>query len=153
MRELIGVALAAALLSSCGDPTPPLARPTTCDGIITPCAIVTFAWNAWPDTMLVMVTHEPTIEAARSFVATGVGPSIPSGPIVRGAGSDPRLPFHYVPELVRLVDVAIELCDGRLMKTEAQLNEYFLGSTGNANASGGHFCPWDARPVHVSGAP
>lgn len=153
MRRRLGAALAAALLAGCEGSTPPLAGPSTCVGIPGPCAIVTFAWSAWPDTMLVMVTHEPTIEAARSYVATGEGPSIPSGPILRGAGSDPRLPFHYVPEHVRLVDLAIELCDGRLMKTEAQLNEYLRGSTGNANASGGHFCPWDARPVHVSDAP
>jgi hypothetical protein len=145
VRPLI---LAAGMLSACGDATPPLRDPVTCAGL-DPCALVTFAWDARPDTMVVLVTDAATIAAAHAYVATSSVPSIPSGPIVRGAGSDPRLPFHYVPDSVRLVEVAIELCDGRLMKTEAELNEYFLGATGDAGASRAQFCPWGARPVRV----
>lgn len=151
MRKLTllsGAAFATTLLAGgCGDPVPPPV-PVTCEGA-EPCAIVTFVWDSRPDTMRVMVTHGPTIQAAHGYVQTGQGAGIPSGPIVRGAGSDPALPFHYVADSVRLVEAAIELCDGRLMKTVAQLNEYFAGATGNANANRALFCPWGARPVLV----
>lgn len=140
-------ALAAIVAAGCGSsPTPPPA--VGCEGA-EPCAIVTFVWDSRPDTMRVMVTHGPTIQAAHAYVQTGTGPGIPSGTIQRGAGSDPALPFHYLPDSVRLVEVAIELCDGRLMKTVAQLNAYFEGATGNPNASRAPFCPWGARPVQV----
>jgi hypothetical protein len=152
MRPARCIAALAALVAGCADPTPPLPAPTTCESLA-PCAIVTFVWDSRPDTMHVMVTHAPTIAAAHAYVLNGSGPAIPSGPIVRGPGSDPRLPFHYLPDAVRLVDVAIELCDGQLMKTEAQLDDYFLGVTGNPNATRALFCPWGARPVQVEESP
>ena len=145
IRRAAGL-LAVVIVSGCGSPTPPVA--VGCEGA-EPCAIVTFVWDSRPDSMRVMITHGPTIQAAHAYVNTGQGPAIPSGTIVRGAGSDPALPFHYLPESVRLVEVAMELCDGSLMKTVAQLDAYFAGATGNANASSAPFCPWGARPVQV----
>lgn len=137
------------LTVACSEPTVPVPPLTSCDGIDGPCAIVTFVWDSRPDTMRVLVTHGPTIAAAQERVATGVGPTIPAGPIVRGTGSDPALPFHYVPDSLRLADVAMEICDGRLMRTVAQLNEYFQGITGHADATRALFCPWGARPIAV----
>jgi hypothetical protein len=99
--------------------------------------------------MRVLITHAPTVAAACTYLASGTGPHIPTGTIVRGAGSDGALPFHYIPESVRLVEAAIEVCDGRLMKTAAALDDYIEGVTGDRNASQAPYCPWGARPVAV----
>lgn len=99
------------------------------------------------DTLRVLVTDSATIDAAQSFIQHQSGPSLVSGRIVKGAGTDSRYPFHFVPETVRLVDVAIELCDGALMRTPAEVSQFFEGSTGNANAADAQWCPWGSRPV------
>jgi hypothetical protein len=112
-------------------------------------AIVAFAWDTRPDTMQVLIGDSATVAAACAYLATGTGAHIPAGPIVRGAGVDPRVPFHFIPDSVRLVEVAIELCDGRMMRTAAQVDEYFVGATGQANAQKAPFCPWGARPIAV----
>jgi hypothetical protein len=112
--------------------------------------IVTFTWDVRvEDTMRVLVTDPATIAGACAFIENGSGPRMPTGTIVRGAGSDPALPFHYLPGTVRLADAAVEICDGRLMKTEEALDDYLEGVTGDRNAVQAPYCPWGARPVRV----
>lgn len=112
-------------------------------------AVVTFAFEASSDMLDVLVLDEPTIEAALQRVATGVGPRMPVGPIRRGAGIDPDYPFHFVPEDLRLADLATEVCDGRPMQTEAEVDDFIELSTGDRNAASATWCPWGARPVAV----
>lgn len=138
-RRLTILALAA--LAGCGD--------STGEGLLDGGAIVTFAFEATNDTMLVLVTDSATIRHAEDRVATGSGPRMPVGPIVRGAGIDTRYPFRFEPEAVRLADVAIEVCDGRPMKSAAEVNQFFEWSTGNASAPRATWCPWGAKPVAV----
>ena len=143
---------ATALLLAC-DSTLPLPAPVlpigSCDPLTAP-AVVTFAWDARPDTMRIIINSAETVAAACQYIETQSGPNIPSGPIVKGAGiADTRVPFHFIADSVRLVDVGIEICDGALMKTAAEVNEYFQGATGNANSPKAPFCPWNARPVRV----
>jgi hypothetical protein len=125
---------------SCTDSTAPLP-----DGG----AIVTFAFSASPDTMDVLVLDSSTIAVAERRVATGTGPRLPVGPIVRGAGIDRRYPFHYVEADVRLADLAAEVCDGRPMRTADQVDEFFELSTGKRDTSHAIWCPWGATPVAV----
>jgi hypothetical protein len=54
-----------------------------------------------------------------------------------------------LPGTVRLADAAVEICDGRLMKTEEALDDYLEGVTGDRNAVQAPYCPWGARPVRV----
>jgi hypothetical protein len=112
-------------------------------------AVVTFAFQGRTDTMLVLMTDPATISAAEARVRTGRGPNIPIGPIARGAGIDPRYPFHFIADSVRLAEVAIELCDAAPMRTVAEVDAFFLGSTGNPDAARATWCPWAAYPVAV----
>lgn len=112
-------------------------------------AIVTFTFDATNDTLDVLVLDSATIAAARQRAETGAGPRMPVGPIVRGAGIDPQYPFHYVPSDIRLNDLAIEVCDGRPMRTAAEVDEFFELSTGNRNAAQATWCPWGATPIAV----
>ena len=114
-----------------------------------PGVVVTFVWDSHPDTMRVLVCDADAIAAAQSYIATQTGAHIPSGPIVRGPGVDAAVPFHFIPDSVMLVEVAIELCDGRMMRTSAEVDAYFVGATGSANASKAPFCPWSARPIGI----
>lgn len=109
-----------------------------------------FSWDVRvEDTMRVLVTDPATVAAACAFIESGSGPRMPTGTIVRGSGSDPALPFHYLPGTVRLADAAVEICDGRLMRTEEALDDYIEGVTGDRNAAQAPYCPWGARPVKV----
>lgn len=115
--------------------------------------VVTFVWTSRPDTMRVLITDSATVCDASRYVRTQAGPSIPNGIIVRGAGSDPALPFHYLPESVRLNEATIEVCDSKLLRTPADVDEFFVGITGRADSPSAQYCPWSARPVRVAPAP
>jgi hypothetical protein len=116
-------------------------------------AIVTFAFEASADTLRVHVRDSATIARAEARVATGQGPRMPVGPIVRGAGVDARYPFHYLADDVRLNDLAMEVCDGRPMRTPQEVTTFFALATGDANASRATWCPWGASPIAVERLP
>jgi hypothetical protein len=139
--EAIPAWLALVLAGSCSSAG---SEPGAGDG-----AIVTFAFQGRTDTMLVLITDRVTIAQAETRVRTGRGAAIPIGPIVRGAGVDPRFPFHFLPDSVRLAEVAIELCDGRPMRTAAEVDDFFEGSTGHRDAPRATWCPWGAYPIAV----
>ena len=124
----------------------------SCDDTIVepraPGAVVTFAFSGSADLMDVHVRKASTIAAARAYLQTQAGPKFPIGPIARGAGADPYYPFHFLPDQVDLAEVAMELCDGRPMKTEAAVEQFFAG-TGRANEQTTTYCPWGAYPVAV----
>jgi hypothetical protein len=85
-----------------------------------------------------LVRGAGAIQAACTNLAAEATASIPAGLIVRGAvPSDPALPFHYIPESVALADATIELCDSRLLKTEAEVDDYFQG----VNSDPAPYCP------------
>jgi hypothetical protein len=126
-----------------GDPASPRA--------LGPAAEVSFAFTGRPaDTLRVLVRGEGAIADVRAFLATRDGPRIPAGTIARGAGLDPRYPFHFLPESVQLVDAAIELCDGAPMRTAGAVDEYMRGATGEANPQQAPWCPWSAYPVSLT---
>lgn len=141
-RLLLAAGAALAATVACDDPaaTSPLPEGG---------AIVTFTFSATNDTLDVLVLDSATIAQAREHAETGTGPKMPVGPIVRGAGIDPRFPFHYVPAEVRLDDLAIEVCDGRPMRTAEEVNEFFELSTGSRNSAQATWCPWGATPIAV----
>lgn len=112
-------------------------------------AIMTLYFDAGQDTMDVLLTDSATIAQAEQRVLTGVGSRMPTGLIVRGAGVDARYPFHYLPDSVRLTDLAMEVCDGRPMKTPQEVNAFFYLSTGDSLRATATWCPWGAEPVAV----
>jgi hypothetical protein len=118
-------------------------------------AIVTVAFEGLADTLDIVVTDAATIAAAEAYVHAHSGSRMIAGRIERGAGVDSRYPFHFVPETVRIVDVAIEVCDGAPMRTAAAVDSFFVWSTGNVNAASTQYCPWSSYPIAVQrfGAP
>ena len=114
-------------------------------------AVLTVVFDANPtDTIEVLVTDSATIAAAEAYVATKSGPRLVSGQIVKGAGFDTRYPFHFVASSVRLVDFAIEICDGAPMKTAQDVSQFFEWSTGNASSASAQWCPWGSSPLKVT---
>ena len=133
--------LAGTVLASCD------AYPTVPDH---PWGIVRFAFDDYPgDTLNVIVTHGPTLEAARTYIRTESGPRIPIGPIVRGAGIDGRYPFHFLADSVRLVESVSGGCDAAFMYTPLDVEEFFRTTVGSAEAAQAHWCPSGAYPVAV----
>ena len=64
----------------------------------------------------------------------------PSGELARGDGGfNHPWSWHLKPETVRMVEVSIELCDGRPSFVERDV-EYWLGTVGR-------YCPWAGRIV------
>ena len=111
---------------------------------------VRLAFDGYPqDTMRIAISDTAAIRLAREFVNTGQGPKLPIGRIVRGAGLDPRYPFHFEPSSVQFADFAIEVCDGAPMRTDSAVVEFMKGATGEANPSSATWCPWGAYPVAV----
>jgi len=112
--------------------------------------MLTVVFDGHPsDTMVVLATEPATIAAAEAYVRTGTGPRLVTGQIVRGAGVDPRYPFHFVPESVRLADFAMEICDGAPMRTSKDLDDFFGWATGSPNSPTAPWCPWGSSPVGV----
>lgn len=113
-------------------------------------AVIVLAFDGFPqDTMRIAITDTAAIRMAREFVETGEGPKMPVGTILRGAGIDPRYPFHYEPSSVHFADVAVEVCDGAPMRTEAAVLEFMRGATGEQNPTSATWCPWAAYPIEV----
>jgi hypothetical protein len=119
-------------------------------------AVITVAFEGHPaDTLDIIATDSATIAAAEAYVHSHSGSHMISGRIQRGAGWDTQYPFHFAAETVRIVDVAIEVCDGAPMKSAAAVDSFFVWSTGNANAESAQYCPWSSYPIKVErfGAP
>ncbi len=129
-------------LAACSDST---AEPTNgaIDG-----ALVTFAFEGHPaDTLEVWITDSASIAAAERYVQTKVGPRMLVGTIERGFGFDTVHPFHFRPQTVRLVDNAIEICDGAPMRSAADVDQFFEWSTRNRQSLSGTYCPWSSYPI------
>ena len=144
-RSLLLPLLVPLAFGGCGgdDPTSPR--------VLGPAAEVSFAFTGRPaDTLRVFLRGEAVIADVQAYLATQDGPRIPAGTIERGAGLDPRYPFHFLPESVQLVDAAIELCDGAPMRTAGAVDEYMRGATGEANPQQAPWCPWSAYPVSLT---
>ena len=145
MRLALSAVCAAVMLPSCSDaPAGPSSRVPVGGGVIT------FAFGARPELTMRVAAGAATVAAAESYLRTGEGPRIPSGPIVRGPGIDERYPYHFLPDAVDLVDVAMELCDGAPMLTPAEVNEFMRGATGEPFPASARWCPWSAVPVAVT---
>jgi hypothetical protein len=87
------------------------------------------------DTFVVRSTHAETILRLREALA-GRRAGFPSGPLRRGDGGfNAPWSWHLDPAETRLVEVAIELCDGTPSYVEQHQDDF------------PHYCPWGARVV------
>ena len=115
----------AALAGCASDPTP---------------AGMEFVVAVEQETFVVRTTDAETMRLALENVAGG-NRRFPLGPLVRGDGGfNQPWSWHFDPDRVRLVENAIEVCDGRPSYVEGHLQD-FLAT----------YCPWGARVVTIRG--
>jgi hypothetical protein len=90
------------------------------------------------ETFVVHTTDPETMRLALENVAGG-NRRFPLGPLVRGDGGfNAPWSWHFDPDRVRLVENAIEVCDGRPSYVEAHLQDFLAA-----------YCPWGGRVVSI----
>ena len=101
-------------------------------------AAVDFIVAVEQEVFVLRTTDAETIRLAMDNMA-GRNRRFPLGPLVRGDGGFNRAwSWHFDPDRVRLVEIAIEVCDGRPSYVEAHLDDFVAT-----------YCPWGARNVSV----
>jgi hypothetical protein len=87
------------------------------------------------DRFVLRVTEAETIRLARERLA-GRGSGFPAGPLRRGDGGfNAPWSWHLDPAETRIVEAAIEVCDGTPSYVEAHLDDFPT------------YCPWGAAIV------
>jgi hypothetical protein len=126
---------------------------SACDAAVleprTEWGVIHFTFTDHPsDTLQVLVLDPATVMAAEAYLRSGRGPHVPSGPIRRGAGLDPRWPFHFVEHEVRMVEVSSPDCDAPPMRSSDDVETYFASSA-DREALQAPWCPSTAVPIDV----
>lgn len=86
-----------------------------------------------------LVTDPETIALARENYE-GRNQRFPLGRIQRGnSGFNEPWSWSYIPETIRMVEVAIEVCDGRPSYVNSHIDDYLQVG----------YCPWGARIVRL----
>jgi hypothetical protein len=99
-----------------------------------------FAVQVQDDTFRVRITTPDVVAEAMDRLENAAGEALVIGELARGDGGfNAPWTWHMIPETVRIVDAAIELCDGTPSMVEANL-DYWIDTVGS-------FCPWGARIV------
>lgn len=111
------------LLSGCGSPAAPGAAPAD------------FVVDVVGERFVLRLTDPDAIALAEANLR-GANNRFPLGPVRRGNGGfNQPWSWHLDPDDTTLVELAIEVCDGRPSYLEAHLDEYTT------------YCPWGARVV------
>lgn len=115
--------LVAVFLAACSNPTAPSNGP------------VDFVVDVAGERFVLRLTDPAEIRLADDR-RLGRNPRFPNGIIRRGDGGfNAPWTWHYDPPTVKMVEITIELCDGR----PSHVEEHF--------PDGSQFCPWAARVV------
>jgi hypothetical protein len=98
-------------------------------------AFAEFVVDVDSETFVARVSDPDTITRFRDALAGGTS-GFPAGPLRSGNGEfNAPWTWHLDPEEVRLVEAAIEVCDGRPSYVEAHQSDFPT------------YCPWGARVV------
>jgi hypothetical protein len=125
---LAGVGVLAVACEDEETPTPP----PFSEGVVATFLVTGESFSVW-------VTNDSTIEQLEAL-QEGTGSGFPNGRLLSGPGqADHNAPWgwHLDPDETEIVDVTIELCDGRPSFVQDDL-DYWLNTVGR-------FCPWDAQ--------
>jgi len=114
-----------------------LAGSSTASGAGDKRALVT--WKVAGETFRAYLNRPQDIGAARVAIRRGEAGGIPIGRVYRGTRENRGHGWHL--RDVRLVEVTIELCDGRPSDLDRDL-DYWLGTVKR-------YCPWGARPIRL----
>jgi hypothetical protein len=110
-----------AVLASCSSSTEPSDGPAD------------FLVDVAGETFVLRVSDPETIRLARENLAGGDA-RFPAGPLRSGSGGfNAPWSWHLDPGATRMVEVAIEVCDGRPSYVEAHQGDF------------PQYCPWGAR--------
>jgi hypothetical protein len=97
--------------------------------------VAEFVVDVAGERFVMRVTEPQTIELARERMA-GRNARFPAGPLRPGSGSfNAPWSWHLDPDATRMVEVAIEVCDGRPSYVEAHQADFPT------------YCPWGAQIV------
>jgi hypothetical protein len=108
-----------------------------------PPATTGFIVDVVGERFVIRVTDPETIRLARENL-NGGNDRFPAGKLATGDGGfNAPWSWHLRPDTVRMVENAIELCDGRPSHVEQDLT-YWVETVG-------HFCPWSGRIVGAPG--
>lgn len=98
-----------------------------------------FVVEATGERFVIRVRDAETIRLARENLE-GKNQLFPMGDVMRGDGGfNQPWSWHLRPDSVRMVEVAIELCDGQPSYVEENLDAWL--------AEVGNYCPWGARVI------
>lgn len=123
LRFTLGSLLLAGLTAACSNPAEP--APGSVDFIV----------SVSGERFVLRLTDPATIQLAEDN-RLGRNQRFPIGPLRQGNGGfNSPWSWHFDPAETRLVEVAIELCDGRPSYVERNLADY------------PSYCPWGARVV------
>jgi hypothetical protein len=122
-RKLKVIVVAAAVAVACASPTEPGGN--TADFVV----------EAGGERFVLRTSDPATIRLATDNLE-GRNQRFPSGPLRQGDGGfNSPWTWHFDPEATRLVESAIELCDGRPSYVEQHQSDYPT------------YCPWGARVI------
>ena len=108
---------------------------SACSGSEPSEAVAEFVIDVDSERFVVRSTDPDTIVQFRE-VMQGRRSGFPIGPLRRGDGGfNAPWSWHFDPALVRVAELAIEVCDGRPTYVEANLGDFPA------------YCPWGARVV------
>lgn len=120
LKTLFALLLAASLLPACSSPTEPSSR-------------ADFIVSVEGEQFVLRLTDPETIQLAEENLQ-GRNQKFPNGPLRQGNGGfNAPWTWHLDPAQTRMVDVAIEVCDGRPSYVEAHESEF------------PRYCPWGAQ--------
>ena len=135
MRRL--VIMAAALALGCGSKSPSAPTPLA-GGVLATFAVSGEQFKVW-------ITNPIAIGRVLALRRGEAPAGFPSGRLLRGSGrAEHNAPYswHLDADDIEIVDLAIELCDGRPSYVEANLAEYADRIS--------RYCPWGARLVDLA---
>jgi hypothetical protein len=133
---MIVIALAAPLLTACGDDDDqPAATPTQepdASGVVVTFRVVDEEYR-------IRLTDPDDIAIARTLHDGGEAPSIPNGVVVRGEPDvNTGYSWHIDPATVEFADATIEVCDGRPSDVESGV------------ITSDRYCPWEAQVIDIA---
>lgn len=129
---LVPVLFLTLALEACGG------SPTAPDFGLSGGVLATFTVSG--ESFRVFVTRRSTIDALFALQRNGGASAFPNGTIRRGTGAgghNAPYTWHLDPAEIEIVDLAIEVCDGRPSYVQEHRDEYVDVI--------GRYCPWGAR--------
>lgn len=130
-RTAFFVSAAVLVLAACSSPTSP-----DLEGGV----LATF--DVQGERYTIFVTDARTIDQVMALASGQGGARIPSGRLLRGREAyNAAWSWHIDPRDIQMVEVTMELCDGRPSDVERDL-DYWVDTVGR-------FCPWSVTLVDV----